>query len=87
MVFVNKEPVPRQQWLNGIKDEFEMHQDQIDVFKIQAAKEIKAASLIARYCFRWKRKVQAQKEKKDEDAVQSQTSADAEEMGTDEAVE
>lgn len=47
MVIVDGQPVPRSQWLNKIRDEFGMQQEQIDMIKLQKARELKAASRIA----------------------------------------
>ncbi|KAF1358278.1 hypothetical protein EJ07DRAFT_179983 [Lizonia empirigonia] len=57
MVIVNKQPVPRLQWLNGIRDEYQVQREQIDILKIEKARELKAATCIAKQILRWRRRL------------------------------
>lgn len=57
MVIVDKQPVPRLQWLNEIRDEYQVQQEQIDVLKIEKARELKAATCIAKHILRWRRRL------------------------------
>lgn len=50
-------PIPRVQFLNKIRDEFKVQQEQIDVLKIEKARELKAATCIARHILRWRRRL------------------------------
>lgn len=52
MVIVDGQLVPRSQWLNKIRNEFGMQQEQIDMIKLQKARELKAASRIAMHILR-----------------------------------
>lgn len=53
MTIVDGQPVPRSQWLNKIRDEYGMQQEQLDMIKLEKARVIKAASCIAVYILRW----------------------------------
>ncbi|KAF2622483.1 hypothetical protein BU25DRAFT_377630 [Macroventuria anomochaeta] len=57
MIIIDKQPVPRLQWLNKIRDEYGVQQEQIDMLKIEKARELKAATCIARHILRWRRKL------------------------------
>ena len=56
MMIVDKQPVPRLQWLNKIQDEYGVQQEQIDMLKVQKARELKAAGCIALHVSKWRRK-------------------------------
>jgi tetratricopeptide (TPR) repeat protein len=47
MITVEKQPVPRLEWVNRIRKELNMQQEQIDFIKIEKARELRAASIIA----------------------------------------
>jgi hypothetical protein len=47
-MLVDKQPVPRQEWLDKIRDEYKVHQDQINSLKIQKARELKVYEHIAK---------------------------------------
>jgi hypothetical protein len=57
MTIVNGQPVPRLEWLNKIRDEYGVQQEQIDVIKFEKARELKAASCIAKHILRWRRRL------------------------------
>ncbi|KAH7393086.1 hypothetical protein BKA66DRAFT_567805 [Pyrenochaeta sp. MPI-SDFR-AT-0127] len=56
MVVVGGQTIPRKQWLNQIRDDWGVQQEQIDSFKLETARRLKAASCIAFYMLRWHRK-------------------------------
>ncbi|KAF3041136.1 hypothetical protein E8E12_008366 [Didymella heteroderae] len=57
MVIVDKQSVSRVEWLNKIRDEYKVQQEQIDVIKIEKARELKAATCIAKHILRWRRRL------------------------------
>jgi tetratricopeptide (TPR) repeat protein len=65
MIIADKQPVPRLQWLNKIRDEYGVQQEQIDMLKIEKARELKAATCIAMHYLKWRRKHLKTKVKKD----------------------
>jgi sulfur carrier protein ThiS len=52
IVIVNGQLIPRSQWLNKIRDEYGMQQEQIDMIKLQRVRELKAVSGITRQILR-----------------------------------
>lgn len=65
LMIVDKQPVPRSEWLNKIRNEYKVQQDQIDMLKMEKARKIKAAACIAKYVLRWRRRLLRIKAKKD----------------------
>jgi tetratricopeptide (TPR) repeat protein len=55
MMMVDKQLVPRQEWVDRIRKEYNVQQGQIDNIKIEKAREMKAASVIA---VRWRTRLQ-----------------------------
>lgn len=54
---VSKQSVPRLDWLDQIRDEYKVQQEQIDILKIEKARELKAATCIAKHILRWRRRL------------------------------
>lgn len=57
MMIVDGKPVARVEWVNKLRDEYQVHQEQIEMLKISKARELKARTCIARYVIRWRRKL------------------------------
>jgi hypothetical protein len=57
MMIVDKKPIARVDWLNGLRDEYKVQQEQIEMIKIEKARELKTATCIARYIMRWRRRL------------------------------
>jgi hypothetical protein len=55
MMIVDKQRVSRSEWIDMIRREFNVRQGQIDLIKIEKARELKAASIIA---VRWRSRLQ-----------------------------
>jgi tetratricopeptide (TPR) repeat protein len=55
MMIVGKQRVSRSEWVDRIRREFDVRQGQIDLIKIEKARELKAASVIA---VRWRSRLQ-----------------------------
>jgi hypothetical protein len=47
MMIVGKQPVLRSEWVDRIRKEFNVQQEQIDFIKREKARELRAASIIA----------------------------------------
>ncbi|KAI4649313.1 hypothetical protein J4E93_003629 [Alternaria ventricosa] len=58
MMIVDKQPVPRKDWVDRIRKEYNVQQAEIDFIKIEKARELKAASIIALTAVRWRNRVQ-----------------------------
>ncbi|KAH7402204.1 hypothetical protein DE146DRAFT_652708 [Phaeosphaeria sp. MPI-PUGE-AT-0046c] len=63
MMLVNKTAVPRQEWIDKLREEFEVKQDQIAVHKLKQAMRNKAAGSIAAF---WRKKQEQKRETKPE---------------------
>jgi tetratricopeptide (TPR) repeat protein len=61
MVIVEKQLVPRLEWIDGIRKEFNVQQEQIDFIKMEKARELKAASIFA---VQWRNRLQRIRAKK-----------------------
>jgi tetratricopeptide (TPR) repeat protein len=55
MMTVDKHLVPRSEWIERIRKEYNVQQEQIDFIKMEKARELKAASVIA---VRWRNRLQ-----------------------------
>jgi hypothetical protein len=55
MMTVNKQLVPRPEWVDRIRKEYNVQQGQIDFIKMEKARALKAASVIA---VRWRNRLQ-----------------------------
>lgn len=53
MMVVDKKPVARVDWVNKLREEYQVQQEQIEMIKIEKARELKAKACIARYVIRW----------------------------------
>jgi tetratricopeptide (TPR) repeat protein len=56
-VILDRKPASRAEWLNGIKDEFKVQQEQIDVLKIERVREITSWTSMAVMWRRWRNRV------------------------------
>jgi tetratricopeptide (TPR) repeat protein len=57
MMIVDKKSVARVDWINKLREEYEVQQEQIEMIKIKKARELKARTCIARYVLRWRRRL------------------------------
>lgn len=57
MMIVDRKPVFRVDWINKLRDEYQVQPEQIDMIKIEKARELKARTCIARYVMRWRRRL------------------------------
>lgn len=57
MMIVDGKPVARVDWVNKLRDEYQVQQEQIEMIKINKARELKARTCIARYVIRWRRRL------------------------------
>ncbi|RAR11407.1 hypothetical protein DDE83_004553 [Stemphylium lycopersici] len=60
MMTVNKQSVPRREWIDRIRKEYDVQQEQIDMTKLEKARELKAASVIA---VRWRSRLKRIRDK------------------------
>lgn len=60
MMTVGKQLVPRQEWVDRIRKEYDVLQEQIDMTKLEKARELKAASVIA---VRWRSRLKRIRDK------------------------
>ncbi|KAL5391829.1 hypothetical protein DPSP01_001119 [Paraphaeosphaeria sporulosa] len=57
-VIVGGKPMLRDDWLNLFRERWEVKQEQIDSYKLETARKLKATVCIARYVLKWKRRKQ-----------------------------
>ena len=60
MMTVGKQLVPRRDWVDRIRKEYDVLQEQIDMTKLEKARELKAASVIA---VRWRSRLKRIRDK------------------------
>ncbi|CAG5158407.1 uncharacterized protein ALTATR162_LOCUS5063 [Alternaria atra] len=60
MMIMDKQLVPRREWVDRIRKEYDVQQEQIDMTKLEKAKELKAASVIA---VRWRSRLKKIRDK------------------------
>ncbi|KAL5424597.1 hypothetical protein PMIN04_003135 [Paraphaeosphaeria minitans] len=58
-VVVGCKSMPRDEWLDRFRDRWGVKQEQIDTYKLETARKLKATVCIAKYVLKWKRKKQA----------------------------
>ncbi|KAJ4305532.1 hypothetical protein N0V90_001063 [Kalmusia sp. IMI 367209] len=56
IILVGGKSTPRDQWLNQFRERWEVQQEQIDTYKLETARKLKAVLCIAKYIMKWKRK-------------------------------
>lgn len=55
-IVVGGKSMPRDEWLNRFRDRWGVKQEQIDSYKLETARKLKATVCIAKYVLKWKRK-------------------------------
>jgi tetratricopeptide (TPR) repeat protein len=56
MILVGGKLMAREQWLSSFRERFEVQQEQIDAYKLETARKIKATFCIARFVLKFRRK-------------------------------
>ncbi|KAJ4352115.1 uncharacterized protein N0V89_007461 [Didymosphaeria variabile] len=55
-IVVGGKSIPREEWLKQFRERFEVKQEDIDAYKLETARKLKATVCIAKYVLKWKRK-------------------------------
>ncbi|KAF2440182.1 hypothetical protein P171DRAFT_396407 [Karstenula rhodostoma CBS 690.94] len=56
-IVVGGKSMPREDWLNQFRDRWGVKQEQIDLYKLETARKLKATMCITKYALKWKRKL------------------------------
>jgi hypothetical protein len=62
-IVVGGKSMPREDWLNQFRERWGVKQEQIDSYKLETARKLKATVCIAKYVLKWKRKRSAKQKK------------------------